>query len=233
MFCQRCGNQLPENSSFCNRCGAQIRPIDERARRPHIPLPPPRPPRRYPVIENRPVESFVEETEEEEEEEEVYEDEVYPEDLAPGYDEIGDKIIFRVNQTFYPVAFSYLLSILASLAVAGIVGFLGLSYWAVLVFAVIFFIPSIIKHIKLTFTFYTLTPTKIEIQTGILSKIRRNVPLRHIQDVSVSETFKERLLGIGDIIIDTAASESTIRLDNIHDPRSHADLILEQMHRRN
>jgi membrane protein YdbS with pleckstrin-like domain len=232
MFCHRCGNQLPEDSTFCNRCGAQIRPIAERVRRPSIPLPPPRPPRRYPVIENRPVESFVEETEEEEDEE-IYEDEVYPEDVAPGYDEIGDKIIFRVNQTFYPVAFSYLLSILASLAVAAIVGYLGLSYWTVVVCAIIFFIPSIIKHIKLTFTFYTLTPTKIEIQRGILSKIRRNVPLRHIQDVSVSETFKERLLGIGDIIIDTAASASTIRLDNIHDPRMYADMILEQMHRRN
>jgi len=155
------------------------------------------------------------------------------EETRAQYDEIGDKIIFRINQTFYPVAVSYFLSIISTGLVTVVVSYLALSFIVVLAFGFVFFIPSILKHIRLTYTFYTLTPTKLEIQTGLLSKSRRNVPLRHIQDVFVSETFKERLIGIGDIMIDTAASESTIRLDNVHEPRKYADLILEQLHRWN
>jgi membrane protein YdbS with pleckstrin-like domain len=227
MFCYRCGNQIPDNSSYCNRCGTKIQTVVENVRKPNIPVPPPRPPRRHPVIESRPVGRIIEETDEQ------YDETIDMEESRAQYDDIGDKIIFRINQTFYPVAVSYILSILATSLVYFIVRYLALSFYVTVVFAAVFFIPSFLKHIRLTYTFYTLTPTKLEIQTGLLSKSRRNVPLRHIQDVFVSETFKERLIGIGDIMIDTAASESTIRLDNVHEPRKYADMILEQLHRWN
>ena len=227
MYCYRCGNQIPDNSSYCNRCGTKIQTVVENVRRPKIPVPPPRPPRRHPVIESRPVGRIIEETDEQ------YDETIDAQETRAQYDEIGDKIIFRINQTFYPVAVSYFLSIIITVVVGIIVHYLVLSSFVTLVFGIVFFIPSILKHIRLTATFYTLTPTKLEIQTGLLSKSRRNVPLRHIQDVFVSETFKERLIGIGDIMIDTAASESTIRLDNVHEPRRYADMILEQLHRWN
>jgi hypothetical protein len=38
------------------------------------------------------------------------------------------------------------------------------------------------------------------------------------------------LIGIGDILIDTASAESKMKLDNINDPRRYADMILNQLH---
>jgi uncharacterized membrane protein YdbT with pleckstrin-like domain len=80
---------------------------------------------------------------------------------------------------------------------------------------------------------YTLTNAKIEIEYGLLSKTIRNIPLRNIQDVTASATLGERLIGVGDVIIDSAAEAGKIPMNNIRDPRKHADLILEQLHRWN
>jgi membrane protein YdbS with pleckstrin-like domain len=240
MFCHRCGNQLPDGSQFCNRCGAKMRTTDERLRGPGIAVPPPpRPARRHPIIESPPLPKPVEEMEEE------FDDQVYNrradrregrqinrqvEEDGENYNKYGEGIIFRIHQTFIPVAIAYIVSIVASLAAAGVLAWLQGPLWLVLIFAVIFFIPAISRHITLLRTLYTLTDTKIEIQTGIFSIKSQSIPLRHILDVEVSERFGERLLGIGDIDIDTAVSESKMRLDNINDPRRYAEMILDQLH---
>jgi membrane protein YdbS with pleckstrin-like domain len=240
MFCHRCGNQLPDGSQFCNRCGAKMRTTDERLRGPGIAVPaPPRPARRHPIIESPPVPQPVEEVEEQ------FDDQVYNrradrregrhsnrqvEQLQDNYNKGGERIIFRIHQTFIPVAIAYIISIIASLTAAGILAWLQGPLWLVLIFAVIFFIPAISRHITLLRTLYTLTDTKIEIQTGIFSIKSQSIPLRHILDVEVSEKFGERLLGIGDIDIDTAVSESKMRMDNINDPRKYAEMILDQLH---
>jgi hypothetical protein len=47
--------------------------------------------------------------------------------------------------------------------------------------------------------------------------------------VEVSETLKERLIGIGDVLIDSAALDSKMVLDNINNTRKYADLIMDQL----
>jgi uncharacterized membrane protein YdbT with pleckstrin-like domain len=93
----------------------------------------------------------------------------------------------------------------------------------------VFFIAPIIRHIRLRSTVFTLTNVKVEIRSGIFSISTRNIPLRHIQDVTVSETLKERLIGIGDVLIDSAAVGGKIAVNNIKNPRKYADLILDQL----
>ncbi|MFN6203422.1 MAG: PH domain-containing protein [Acidobacteriota bacterium] len=97
--------------------------------------------------------------------------------------------------------------------------------------AMVTFVPSVIKHIRHIHTIFTLTTIKLEISEGLFSKSTRNIPLRHIQDVAVRENFKERLLGIGDIVVDTPSMESRLILNNVNNPRHYADLILEQLER--
>jgi uncharacterized membrane protein YdbT with pleckstrin-like domain len=82
---------------------------------------------------------------------------------------------------------------------------------------------------RLKRTVYTLTVTKLEIRTGIFSKDAKNIPLRHIDNVEVSETLKERLIGIGDVFIDSAALDTKMVLNNIKYPRKYADMIMDQL----
>lgn len=233
MYCHRCGNKLYVDSLFCNRCGTKVRTVEERLNRPRIPVPQQRPARRRLSAENQPspydprfyqgryapYEEYYDEEEED-----------YEEDENAEYNEQGELILFRINQAFYPVGMAYSISAALTIVMTALTAYFRVSFWLPLVSGLIFFIPAVIRHFKHMRTLYTLTDTKLEIRSGLFAKSSRNIPLRHIQDVFVSETIKERLIGIGDIIIDTAASDSKISIDNINDPRKYADMILDQMH---
>ena len=103
---------------------------------------------------------------------------------------------------------------------AGIVVLLGLS---------LLLIPAYF-HLKHKMVSYTLTDTKIEIAEGLVAHKTRNVPLRTIQDVTVSATVPQRLLGFGNLEIENASEhESKIVLKNINSPKKYADILLKQM----
>ena len=212
----------------------------ERLRKPSINVPaPPRPARRRPTIESRPTASPVEEPQE------IYDDQIDEQEVdnrrsrrGRQNGDLDERTIFRIHQAFYPVGVAYFLSTLGALLITALAmgvpglswfqGF-GLDFRILFPLIVVIYIPAITRHIRLLNTVYILTDTKLLIESGFFSKSSRNVPLRHIQDVFVSETLKERLIGIGDIIIDTAATEGKISIDNISNPREYADMILDQL----
>jgi uncharacterized membrane protein YdbT with pleckstrin-like domain len=79
-----------------------------------------------------------------------------------------------------------------------------------------------------------LTDSKVEIDEGLMSKTTRNIPLRIIQDVTVSANFMQRMLGFGNIIIENANENDTkIVLKNINSPKEYASALLKQMRRLN
>src|SRR5262245_24929180 len=225
MFCQHCGNSLSPESLFCNRCGSKA--SNQRgagARRSGRPAPP-RPARRAPVIISAPDEESFEEYEEGDEEE-------YPERREKGYREDSadqEQVIFSITPAFYEVLPSYLAAVTLSLIVTAGVAYARGSLGIAMIAAAIFFIRPIIRHMRLKRTVYKLTDTKLEIRTGILSKDAKSIPLRHIDNVEVSETLKERMIGVGDVLIDSAALDSKMVMNNIKNPRKYADLILDQL----
>jgi uncharacterized membrane protein YdbT with pleckstrin-like domain len=75
-----------------------------------------------------------------------------------------------------------------------------------------------------------MTDTALEIDTGLIARSTRNVPLRRIQDVTVSSTAMQRLLSYGNIEIDNASEEGgKVVLRDIDSPRRYADMLLKQM----
>lgn len=232
MYCHRCGNLLTSESLFCNRCGAKIQdqggatepdsPGPPR-RAAHLAARPPRPARRAPVIPS---------TEDDDQEElEEYDDD-YPErdDEDDRKDFPGqEQVIFSINPAVYEVAPSYLLAALVSVIITIGVAYVRSNFVYALISAAILFIIPIFRHFRLKHTVYTLTSAKLEIRTGIFSKVAQSIPLRHIDNVEVSETLKERIIGIGDVLIDSAALDSKMVMNNIKNPRQYANLILNQL----
>jgi len=208
-------------------------PTENKLRHPGAIIPPPRPARRYPMFESGASAEIEEEElayDDQDEQPEEPEEEQPEEPKKKPNRKKSEEVIFRINQAFYPGAVAYFIATICTLGIAGIVYYISAPFWIVLGGAAACFIPAVIRHIQLMNTIYLLTTKKIEIETGVFSKYSRNIPLRHVMDVFVSETFKERLIGIGDILIETAASEGRIKLDNINDPRKYADMILDQLH---
>jgi membrane protein YdbS with pleckstrin-like domain len=223
-FCQQCGNSLTPESLFCNRCGVKAsNQMAAGTRRAGRPAAPPRPARRAPVIPSTPDEESFEENDYEEDYPERR-DKDYREDFAD-----QDQVIFSVTPTFYEVLPSYLLAAFLSLIVTAGVAYVRGILVIALIAAAIFFIRPIVRHMRLRRTVYTLTGAKLEVRTGIFSKDTKSIPLRHIDNVEVSETLKERLIGIGDVLIDSAALDTKMVLNNVRNPRKYADLIMEQL----
>ena len=95
----------------------------------------------------------------------------------------------------------------------------------------LFLIPAF-YHLKRKLVRYTLTDSKLEIDSGLISRTRRSVPIRRIQDVTVSSGIAQRVLGFGDLVIDNASEEGgKAVLRNINTPKFYADVLLKQMRR--
>lgn len=73
-----------------------------------------------------------------------------------------------------------------------------------------------------------LTKRSVVRRTGVFTKEERAVPLNQVQDVSISYGFVRRLLGHGDIRIETAGSSGTeIIMRDVVDPEEFRAKVFE------
>jgi len=152
----------------------------------------------------------------------------------------NEEVRFVLRPSLIFVIARYTLAVLLALAAGGIYWYVDkwyaaksrsnpLPWWSVLIVAGIVLIPAVYRHILRQREVYTLTNHKIEFTYGLIAKLRRNIPLRNVQDVTVTQSIMERLLGIGDIVIDSAAEGGKIPLRNIHQPEKYSDMILREI----
>ncbi len=140
--------------------------------------------------------------------------------------------IFSITPTLKFVKLGYVLTVLAAFLLVAIFSILfpAVSSIIAIGFGVLLLLVPAFYHFKQKLIRYTLTDTTIEIDKGMISRSTQNIPLRRIQDVTVSSTFLQRILGFGDIVIDNASETgSKVILDNIDSPRKYADILLKQM----
>jgi len=149
-------------------------------------------------------------------------------------DEDLEHVVFTVRPTLIFIKLGYLL---AAIAAIGLVVLLALTqivpaYISIPLALALFLIPGY-YHLRRNMIRYTLTDSKIEIDTGLIARTTRNIPLSKIQDVTVSASIPQRILGFGDLIIDNASElGGTTVLHNISNPRHYADLLLRELRRR-
>ena len=194
MYCNKCGQTLPEGSRFCNSCGSQTLSANG--------------PADGPVA----VASYADEQE-----------------------------IFTLRPTMIFVLVRYIVAALITIAAAALMGILSsrsgvspqISFFVILGVALLAFSNPVYKHILRKREVYSLTNHKLEMRYGIIAKIVRNIPLRNIQDVTVTASVWQRFLNLGDIEIDSASEAGKIILDDIHHPERYANQILGELRRRN
>ncbi len=143
--------------------------------------------------------------------------------------------IFTIRPTLMFVKIGYGLAVLgAFLLVAFFSLFPSIPTWFSVIAGLSLLLIPAYFHLKQKLVRYTLTDAKIEIDEGLISHTTRNVPLRTIQDVTVTATVPQRLLGFGDLIIENAGeNDGKIILKNINAPKKYADVLLRQMRRLN
>jgi membrane protein YdbS with pleckstrin-like domain len=217
--CHNCGAALTEGARFCAACGAHA--DDERTRvaadfaseETRVAAPRPRVVQPLPVepLQSRPPARRDEATDTEE------------------------KVVFTVRPTLLFIKLGYALAALGAFALVALLAWqpwVSVPVYVSIPLALALLLIPAYRHLMRNTVLYTLTDSKIEMDRGLVSRTTRNIPLRNIQDVTVTSTIPQRLLRFGDLVIDNAnETGGTTVLHNIPDPRRHADLLLRELRR--
>jgi membrane protein YdbS with pleckstrin-like domain len=118
----------------------------------------------------------------------------------------GEEVVLDLRPHWWylsgPVALVVLVlaGTLASL-VAGAPKALSIAVAVVLVISAVWLVT---RYAKWTTTSFVLTSHRLVHRSGVLAKAGREIPLDHINDISYHQTIFDRLLGAGDLVIESA-----------------------------
>src|ERR1700704_2153010 len=152
----------------------------------------------------------------------------------PDDDDI-ESVIFTVRPTMLFIKIGYALAVLGAVLLTiglNMVQVINIPLYISLPVALALLLIPAYYHPKRNMVRYTLTDSKIEIDYGLIARTTRNIPLAKIQDVTVSASILQRILGFGDVVVDNASElGGTTVLHNINNPRHYADLLLRELRR--
>lgn len=215
MYCMNCGGQVAAGARFCPGCGAVV---DTEATR--LAAPTRTPPQTFfnsqtpansmPSTANRPALR------------------------AGGATDDVERVVFVARPTLLFIGIGYVAAALGAILLVALLTLLPLEISPLISIPLalaLLLIPAY-HHLQRNRVQYTLTDSKVVIDRGFISRTTSHVPLRNIQNVTVSATIMQRMLRFGDVVIDDASEQSAkIILDNIPDPRGHADMLLRELRR--
>ncbi len=146
-----------------------------------------------------------------------------------------ESVIFTVRPTMLFIKIGYAAAIAGAILLTvllAMVRFVDIPLYLSLPVALALLLIPAYYHMKRNMVRYTLTDSKIEIDHGLIARTTRSIPLSKIQDVTVSASILQRMLGFGDVVVDNASEVGgTTILHNINNPRQYADLILRTLRR--
>jgi membrane protein YdbS with pleckstrin-like domain len=152
--------------------------------------------------------------------------------LEKGSDDDLEHVIFNLRPTMLFIKVGYLLAVLGAIALVFLLASISVPASISIPLGLALLLIPAYYHVRRNMIRYTLTDSKLEIDTGFMARNTRNIPLNKIQDVTVSASIPQRMLGFGDVIIDNASEMGgTTVLHNINSPRHYADLLLRELRR--
>jgi uncharacterized membrane protein YdbT with pleckstrin-like domain len=135
-----------------------------------------------------------------------------------------------VRQSLKFIILAYVVCTLAEVAV--VVAYYAwnlnqVPLWAPLIPFLAIDVLITIRLLRAVTTRLTVLEDRLRWESGLVSKATRTIELDKIQDVRVDQTLGQRMLGVGDLSLETAGGSSKIVMQTIDAPQSAADRILE------
>jgi uncharacterized membrane protein YdbT with pleckstrin-like domain len=81
-------------------------------------------------------------------------------------------------------------------------------------------------HLKRRLITLRLQDHHLTLESGLFSRTRRTLDMAKIQDVTVNQTLGQRLLGVGDLMLEDSGKGGTMGIRNLDSPREVADSII-------
>lgn len=110
----------------------------------------------------------------------------------------------------------------------------GLPYWQWLLISFVLVLLVIAYNALQRFaTFYVVSTQRLRVRQGILSRHEQTARFERIQNVSISQTFLDRILKVGAVQFDTAGtdtSDSNLNFTGIADPQELVRIVAQHSH---
>jgi uncharacterized membrane protein YdbT with pleckstrin-like domain len=120
----------------------------------------------------------------------------------------GEQIIFQGHPSWRAILGFYLKGIVIAAIIAAIAKVVGASN--AIVFGIVIAIVALtvlIGFVKRVATTYTITNRRLNIKRGIISREIQETRLERVQNVNYRQSVYQRIMQIGDVDFDTAATD--------------------------
>jgi uncharacterized membrane protein YdbT with pleckstrin-like domain len=119
----------------------------------------------------------------------------------------GEQVIFEGHPSWRAILGFYLKGVLVAAILGVIAKLIDGNASAFVVVLVVIALTVLIGFLKRVATTYTITNRRLNIKRGIVSREIQETRLERVQNVNYRQSVYQRLMQIGDVDFDTAASD--------------------------
>jgi uncharacterized membrane protein YdbT with pleckstrin-like domain len=120
----------------------------------------------------------------------------------------GEQVIFEGHPSWRAILGFYLKGVVIAVILGAIAKLVGASNGVVfLIVLVVLALTLLIGFVKRWATTYTITNRRLNIKRGIISREVQETRLERVQNVNYNQSVYQRLMQIGDVDFDTAATD--------------------------
>ena len=98
-------------------------------------------------------------------------------------------------------------------------------FWAVL--ALVWALWLGIQYLNWTFTHFVVTSSRVIFRTGVLAKHGVEIPMDRIANINFNQSMWERIIGAGDLEIESAGKDGQTKFDDVW----HPDAVQQELYR--
>ena len=103
---------------------------------------------------------------------------------------------------------------------------------ALLVAVVLGLINLFVVVMRWSRTFFVVTSQRVIFREGVLARRGVEIPLERVNNVNFAQSILERMLGAGDLLIESASEDGQQLFGDIRDPEQVQNMIHEAIHAR-
>ncbi|MET0894422.1 MAG: PH domain-containing protein [Acidimicrobiia bacterium] len=107
------------------------------------------------------------------------------------------------------------------------------SSWLVVILLVAWSAWLVLKYFQWTMTYFVVTDRRVIYRTGVLSKKGVEIPLERINNINFHQRIIDRIIGAGDLDIESAGRDGQSHFDFVRHPDGVQHEIYREMEKRN
>ncbi|HVM39184.1 MAG TPA: PH domain-containing protein [Acidimicrobiia bacterium] len=143
----------------------------------------------------------------------------------------GEEIAFDLRPHWWYFAKHGVAGVLVIALVWGVLQLDGdarsVGWWVFAVVAVVWAVWLTAALLSWMYTHFVVTSDRLIWRTGVLSRQGREIPLERVNDITFHQTLWERIIGAGDLMIESAGEQGQQRFTDI----GHPDRVQQEIYR--